>query len=111
MTGTDPATRARAYARDLDELPDRIEKLADESDLVIVRRGLAREVCITIRAAMTKKRTFYKDGEAFEYDEPDFSAVMKGYEMLGRWLLLDPDELIERSEKVRRAFERGRKAA
>ena len=117
MTGTDPATRARPRTReeledDLLELPDRLAKLADESDLVEVRRRLVWEVGETIRLSLMNVRTYVsKKGEPVEFEAPEFSSAMKGWELLGRWLLLDPDELIERSEKVRRAFERGRKAA
>ena len=117
MTGTDPATRARARTREeIDdfflELPGRLSALSQEADLVTVRQGLVREVGEVIMLALTKKRSYVnKAGDLLEYDEPDFASASRLYETLGRWLLLDPDELIERSEKVRRAFERGRKAA
>jgi len=110
MTNSNPTTsRARPHAK---ELPERLADLAQEADLIDVRAKLVREVGDTIQRALEHTRVYPgKDGEAREYAQPEFSAAMKGWELLGRWLLLDPDELIERSEKVRRAFERGRKAA
>jgi hypothetical protein len=106
---THNGSRARPHAKDL---PDRLAELAEEADLVSVRSKLVREVGETIKQALEHERTYVdKAGEMQSYAQPEFSAAMKGWELLGRWLLLDPDELIERSEKVRRAFERGGKKA
>lgn len=89
------------------ELPDRVAALSQETDLVAIRTGLVREVGELIRMALLNKKSYTnKDGETIEQAAPDFSATARFVEMLGRWLLLEPDELVERAEKIRKRMQR-----
>ena len=114
MTNSTPpraGTRARDPYSEIEGLADRFAALADEADKVIVLKALMYTLGECCERALNNTRTYVKDGVATEYDMPDHSAVARYLETACRYLVLDPDELIERSEKVRRAFERGRKAA
>jgi len=112
--GTTPpraAVRARDPYSEIENLADRFAALADEADKVIVLKTLMFTLGDCCEKALSATQTFFKEGQPVEYPKPDHNAVARYIETACRYLVLDPDELIERSEKVRRAFERGRKAA
>lgn len=102
-----PATRARPHAKG-NTLSERLAAMADEVDQGVVRSQFLAEIGDIIELALAAEREYTnKAGEPSIIAQPDFRAAMAGFELCRRVLFgADADEIIDRSEKVRRAFER-----
>lgn len=84
---------APLYAFDADKLAG----LGDQTDPVETRKELLRQLGGMMAAAASRRR---KLANHHSYDDPDFTTVLRGFELAGKWLGIanapgDPKALLQ----------------
>jgi hypothetical protein len=91
----DPAS----YAFD----PGELATLGDQTDPVETRKELLRQLGGMMASAATRRR---KLANNHTYADPDFTTVLRGFELAGKWLGIDrapgdPKELLRISQEMK----------